>query len=154
MGQIRANYGFTLVELMIGLVLMSILAGIGVPMFRSFIVEQRLRATSTDLRIALVTARSESVKRNRTVELQPSDAGWGAGWTIPSPVAGLPDILNHKQMGDIAISGPDEVEFTAMGRAVAAVEFQIDVGSDSSAASACLQLQLDGLAISLKGACP
>ena len=154
MRQMRANYGFTLVELMIGLVLMSLLAGIGVPMFRSFIVEQQLRATSTDLRIALVTARSESVKRNRTVELQPGDADWGTGWTIPNPAAGLPDLLNHKQMGDIAISGPAEVEFTPMGRALAAVEFQIDAGSDSSAASACLQLQLDGRAISLKGACP
>jgi len=148
------NKGFTLVELMVGLVLMSILTGIGVPMFRSFILDQRLRATSTDLRIALVTARSESVKRNRTVELQPSDADWGTGWTIPNPTAGAPDILNQKQMGDIAISGPAEVEFTPMGRALAAADFQIAVGPETSGATACLQLQLDGRATSMKGACP
>jgi prepilin-type N-terminal cleavage/methylation domain-containing protein len=152
--RVKASQGFTLVELMVGLVLMSILAGIGVPMFRSFILDQRLRATSTDLRIALVTARSESVKRNRTVELQPSDADWGTGWTIPNPVGGRPDILNQKQMGDIAISGPTEVEFTPMGRTLAAAEFQIDVGPESNGASACLQLQLDGRATSIKGVCP
>lgn len=152
--RVHASRGFTLVELMVGLLLMSVLAGIGVPMFRSFILDQRLRATSTDLRVALVSARSESVKRNRTVELKPSDDGWGAGWTIPNPVAGRPDILNQKQMGDISIAGPAEVEFTPMGRTLAAAEFQIDVGPESSGATACMQLQLDGRAITTKGACP
>ncbi len=61
--------GFSLVELMIGVVLVVVLLGIGVPSFRSFILEQRLRATSSDLRVALMTARSEAVKRNREVEL-------------------------------------------------------------------------------------
>ena len=153
-GNLRASPGFTLVELMVGLVLMALLAGIGVPTYRSFILDQRLRATSTDLRIALNTARSESVKRNRAVELKPSDDGWGAGWTIPDPVADQPDILKQKQMGDINISGPAEVEFTPAGRVLAAAEFEIDVGLAAEGALACLQLQLDGRAISTKGACP
>ena len=75
--------GFTLVELMIGLVLVAILMGIGLPLFRSFILEQRLRATSSDLRVALTMARSEAVKRNRFIALVPDADGWGAGWTIP-----------------------------------------------------------------------
>ena len=62
--------GFTLVELMIVLVMVAALLGIGVPLFETFILDQRMRATSSDLRVALSTARSEAVKRNRLVELQ------------------------------------------------------------------------------------
>jgi len=148
-----SHRGFSLVELMIGLVLVAILMGIGMPMFRSFILEQRLRATSSDLRVALTTARSEAVKRNSSVELQPNAGVWGDGWTIPSPTGGDP-ILNHKQGGDVTISGPDEVTFTPAGRAVAGAEFEIDVGPESSGTLGCLQLQLDGRMNSMKGACP
>lgn len=147
--------GFTLIELMIGLVLVAVLLGIAVPTFRSFILGQRLRATSTDLQIALITARSEAVKRNRAVTLNPSDDGWGAGWTIPSPNSGEPDILNHVQTGDATITGPDEVAFTPNGRvATTDVEFEIDVGPDTSGDMSCLTLGLDGRASSVKGACP
>ena len=147
--------GFTLIELMIGLVLVAVLLGIAVPTFRSFILGQRLRATGADLQIALITARSEAVKRNRAVTLNPSDDGWGAGWTIPSPNSGEPDILNHVQTGDATIAGPDEVVFTPNGRvATADVEFEIDVGPDASGDMACLTLGLDGRASYVTEACP
>ena len=145
--------GFSLIELMIGLVLVAVLLGIGVPLFQSFILEQRLRATSSDLRIALTTARSEAVKRNRVVEVLPNADGWGDGWTIPGPDGGV-DILNHKQTGDVTISGPAEATFTPAGRAVAAAEFEIEVGPESNEVLACLQLALDGRMNSMKGACP
>jgi type IV fimbrial biogenesis protein FimT len=152
----RRCRGFGLVELMIGLVLASILMGIGLPMFRGFITDQRLRATSSDLRIAVMTARSEAVKRNRTVELKPTAGGWGDGWTIPSPIDGDPDILSFKQSGDVTITtiGALEAKFTPMGRVLSPVDFEIDVGPDASGSLACLQLQLDGRIVSLKGACP
>jgi type IV fimbrial biogenesis protein FimT len=146
--------GFSLIELMIGLVLVTVLMGIGVPMFRSFILDQRLRATSSDLRVSLTMARSEAIKRNRTIELQPNASGWDDGWTIPSPVVDGPDILNHKQGGDVAITGPAEVTFTHAGRVLAAAEFEIDVDPKSDGPLACMQLQLDGRLNSVKGACP
>ncbi len=151
--------GFSLVELMIGLVLVAILLGIGLPTFRTFILEQRLRATSSDLRVALTLARSEAVKRNAAVELLPNADGWGDGWTIPTPPDANPDnddldILNHKQAGDVIITGPDEVTFTPAGRSVAAAEFEIDVGPEASDDVGCLQLQLDGRMTSIRGTCP
>ena len=151
--------GFSLVELMIALVLGAILTTIGVPTFRSFILEQRLRATSTDLRIAMTTARSEAVKRNRTIELKANAGGWSDGWTIESPTAGDPDILNHKQAGDVTITSSGTVKFTPAGRASTPpglVHFEIDSGSDAkdNVRWACLERQLDGRIYSCRMRCP
>jgi type IV fimbrial biogenesis protein FimT len=149
--------GFTLVELMIGVLLVSVLLGIGLPLFRSFILEQRLRATTADLRIALTLARSEAVKRNRVMELKKNAAGWSRGWSIPSPIAGDPDILTHVQAGDVAISGPDEATLTPAGRALLAAEFEIDMGPEMKPEPkrwACLELRSDGHVDSCRRRCP
>ena len=147
-----------MIELMIGVVLVAVLLGIGLPLFRSFILEQRLRATSSDLRVALTMARSEAVKRNREVTLEKSATGWGDGWTIPSPTGG-PDILNHVRAGDVTITGPDDVTFTPAGRAKVPpglAQLQIDVGDDAEeeVRYACLERQLDGRVLSCRQACP
>lgn len=148
--------GFTLVELMVVVVIVATMLGIGVPLFQTFILDQRLQATSSDLRIGLTLARSEAVKRNRIIELEPYPDGWADGWTIPNPVAGEPDILNHVNPGEnVVITGPASVQFSPMGRLIGALpEFEIQVGDASDGALRCMQPQLDGRIISTKGACP
>jgi type IV fimbrial biogenesis protein FimT len=136
--------GFTLVELMVVLVIVSAMLGIGVPLFETFILDQRTRATSSDLRVALSTARSEAVKRNRVVGLQPAPDGWSDGWTIPSPEPGDPDLLVHNQPGEVTITGPAEVQFSPMGRVAAPASFEIRAGAAESGHESCLQVQTDG----------
>lgn len=153
----RYDRGFSLVELMIGVVLASLIMGIGLPTFQDFIMGQRLRAISTDLHIALMTARSEAIKRNRVVELKPISGSWSEGWVIPSPIDDDPDILRFKQSGEVAIDEMDgalEARFTPMGRVESPVNFEIEVGPQNSAALACLQLRLDGRIDYIKEACP
>jgi prepilin-type N-terminal cleavage/methylation domain-containing protein len=151
----RTSAGFTLVELMIGLVLMSILSSMGLPLYRTFILNQRLQGIGSDLRIAMVTARSEAVKRNRVVQIVPDAAGWGTGWSIPDPVDGTVDLLNHQQTGlEIAIAGPLAVGFSPAGRALTAEEFEIVAGPEATGAVTCLQLQIDGRTKSVEGVCP
>ena len=151
---IGASGGFTLIELMISVLLVAVLLGIGVPSFRSLIVDQRMRAVSTDLRIALNTARSEAVKRNRSVVLSPSDTGWGGGWSIANPDPNDPAILNNLQGDGITITAAPsgDVTFSPLGRSTA-IAFDIAVNSDSSG-EMCLQMQADGRATAIKGACP
>jgi type IV fimbrial biogenesis protein FimT len=153
-GRQQYRRGFTLIELMIGLVLVVVLMGVGLPMFRSFILSQQLSATTADLRIALTTARSEAVKRNRSVQVLPSESpgGWSAGWRIPNPNGG-DDILTHVQGAELTLTVSAAVQFSAMGRAVSAVEFGIDIGPDASSLQGCIQLGLDGGITSLKEAC-
>ncbi len=147
---VRRVAGFTLIELMVAVLVVSVLMGIGVPSFRDFIRDQRLRATGTDLRIALMTARSEAIKRNTALNLNPSASGWGAGWIID------PGILNHQQTGDTTITKnpTGTVTFTPSGRVMIVSRFEIDVGPESTNDKSCLTLGLDGRTSSVAGACP
>lgn len=136
-----------MIELMIVLVILAILVSVGAPAFRTFILEQRARATTTDLRLALMTARSEAVKRNRDVALTPAAGGWQDGWTIANPEAGEPDLLNHTQPDntDVAVTlAGTNVVFEASGRAEEQVIFTVEVGSGSEAVTKCLKLSLNG----------
>lgn len=79
--------GFSLVELMVTLVIMSIFVGMAVPSFASFLQNSRGQAAQLDLLSSLSFARSEAVKRGVPVMLSatnPANAGneLGNGWTI------------------------------------------------------------------------
>ena len=79
--------GFSLVELMVTLVIMSIFVGMAVPSFASFLQNSRGQAAQLDLLSSLSFARSEAVKRGVPVMLtatSPSVGGneLGAGWSV------------------------------------------------------------------------
>ena len=157
--KVWTSRGFTLIELMIGLVLVSIMLAIGVPMFEEFIKDQRAKSTSSDLSVALLLARSEAVKRNAEVTLEPADGGddWSVGWTIESPEDGEPDILNHVQPGDIEITeinDLEEITFSPAGRADAAAVFEINVDTEVDDVCRRVSVQLDGRTSAEKMDCP
>ncbi|TDY02662.1 GspH/FimT family pseudopilin [Thiohalophilus thiocyanatoxydans] len=83
--------GFTLLELIAVIAVMSILFGLGVPALGQFQASERGLARMNDLAISLALTRSEAIKRNRQVVLCKSpdgeycrrkDAGWHDGWII------------------------------------------------------------------------
>lgn len=63
------NYGFTLVELIITMVIAGVLLGIAVPSFQNFIRDSRITSQSNEFIGVLSSARSEAIKRNKTVVL-------------------------------------------------------------------------------------
>lgn len=150
----QSSAGFTLVELMIALVVAAVLIGIGVPTFGTLISQNRVRTTTMDLQSAISLARSEALKRNRTVVLNPAGGGWSTGWVIPSPTPDEPDILNHVQASGTDITGPlGAVSFSASGRATAPADFEITAPSGTGSNAHCLRLGLDGRATSAGGGC-
>jgi type IV fimbrial biogenesis protein FimT len=79
--------GFTLLELMMTLVLLSILLALGVPSMRTIILNNRTTGISNELFSSLVMARSEAIKRNQEVSITAistvSGNEWGdGGWRI------------------------------------------------------------------------
>jgi type IV fimbrial biogenesis protein FimT len=148
----RSSQGFTLVELMIAMVVLAILAGIAVPLYRDLIADQRNRATANDLHSALVLARSEAVKRNTQITLSPVGT-WTAGWRIPNPTAGQPDLLNHSLAPGVTVSSAAAaITFGASGRANTAVEFELTSDTNANAVR-CLSLGVDGRASVEEGGC-
>lgn len=80
--------GFTMVEMMITLVVLSILAGMAAPAMRDFIRRSQATANANTLLTTLATARSEAIRRSGRVTVCPSSDGtscggtWKDGWIV------------------------------------------------------------------------
>lgn len=78
----RAARGFTLVEAVTVIAIMAVLTGIGSASFVWFNQTTSIRGAAYDLVADLDYARSEAVKRNDNVVVQPVNADWRQGWQV------------------------------------------------------------------------
>lgn len=78
----NSTRGFTVIEVMLALTLLSILAGIGIPALQKVIHGQQLRQASINLASALILARQEAIMRRRPVLLDNQDGDWTNGWHV------------------------------------------------------------------------
>lgn len=83
-----AQAGFTLVELMIGIVILAILAAVAVPSFQTWLLNSQVRNAAESISNGLQRARAEAVGRNTDVEFVLTDTS--SSWTVK--VAGGADI--------------------------------------------------------------
>lgn len=74
--------GYTFIECMVTLVLISIVFGLGVPSLNQMLRKQALDAARMKLVGAIQMARHEAVHRNRAVTLLQRNGSWNNGWTI------------------------------------------------------------------------
>jgi len=65
---LHASRGITLVELMIGLAILALLLGLGLPSFNAFLANSKVRNAAEGLQAGLALARSEAMRRNQNVE--------------------------------------------------------------------------------------
>lgn len=71
-----------MLELMAVIAIMGILAALAIPGFGYLAASTKVKGASTELYLALVRARSESVKRNRDVAVIADPGGWQDGWQV------------------------------------------------------------------------
>jgi type IV fimbrial biogenesis protein FimT len=74
----RTQQGFTLMELMVVLAIAGTILAIGAPSFNEFRRNNRLTGTSNEFLSALLSARTEAIKRQQPVSLCASDDSGGA----------------------------------------------------------------------------
>lgn len=97
--KIMNNSGFTLIELLIALSIGAILLAIGAPSFQESIAANRIDATSDNFMRSLNVARSEAIKRGRTMSMRQITNGnsgsWAGGWCIveDAPTACAGDMI-------------------------------------------------------------
>lgn len=103
---IRKTMGFTLVELLITIVAVSVVLALGVPSFVEFIKNNRLATQTNSLIISIQLARSEAVKRGTGAVIcasadQATCSGsddWATGWIVFSDIG---------QDGNVDLGGGD-----------------------------------------------
>ena len=86
----RRNAGFTLIELVTTLSVMTILASIAAPSFAGFVERQRASAAISSLMTHMALARMSAITRNRRAVLCPTTDGqhceagtdWSTGWML------------------------------------------------------------------------
>jgi type IV fimbrial biogenesis protein FimT len=87
----RNNNGFTLIEAMITIAVVSILLSIAIPSFSKMIERNRISSAMSEFMAAMMLTRSEAVTRTIPVSICPSDTGtscntildnYAKGWVI------------------------------------------------------------------------
>jgi type IV fimbrial biogenesis protein FimT len=110
--------GFTLIEAMIVIAILGILAALAGPSFVDMIKTARVRGAASDLYSSLLTARSEAIKRRKTMTITPA-ASWAGGWSVTFDNAGATaTLVSHEALAtDLA------VRVNAAGNAAAAITY-------------------------------
>ena len=140
--------GFTLVELMVVVGILGILMAIAAPAFSSFVANQRVRDTASDLITVFLRARSEALTRNVSVTVAPvsGTSDWSAGWNIPNPGYAGKFIEQHGAATGVTVTGSGlaagTVLFTNVGRIGSAA--QLDISATSASMRRCVSIEIVG----------
>jgi type IV fimbrial biogenesis protein FimT len=150
----RKARGFTLVEAMTVLAIVAVMTGIGSASFVWLNQATSIRGAAYDLVADLDFARSEAVKRNDDVVVQPINADWRLGWQV---VTGNQVLRSRDALGaQIGFaSAPATLTFDGAGRASLATvrNFQICPPQGASTSGRLVRIDPSGLSRSTKTAC-
>ncbi|CAD5379882.1 Type II secretion system protein GspH [Pseudomonas sp. OF001] len=70
----QSRNGFSLIELMVVIAIIAIIAGIGIPSFRSITLDSRLNSTANQFLGALLLARSEAITQRTSIRVCAANA--------------------------------------------------------------------------------
>jgi type IV fimbrial biogenesis protein FimT len=150
-----AARGFTMVELLTVISIVTIIVGVSAPSFSDFLSGQQAKGLSYDLTGDLMLARNEALKRNASVTVSRNGTDWTQGWRVVSVSDG--EALSTRNPvslpATITLTGaPATITFDFNGR-VSAPTTSVRITISSHASMRCVQLDPSGRARSLSGAC-
>ncbi len=113
--------GYTLVEMMVSIVIISILLMIGVPSYSSVTTSNRISYEVNELMGDIELGRSEALKRGLTVIVCPSTDGincstgtnWAQGWVVFTSTGDCTSSTGQVVRIKQALAGNDTAVFTA-----------------------------------------
>ena len=154
--------GFTLIEMMFVVVILTILITVAAPSMSNLVRDQRVKTAVGDVYAALAFARSEAIKRNVFVAVcSQNDSGtgcqnstdWARGWIVYKDADGngfptLADDILKKQdpLPGLSLSGTgSNVTYQGDGRLrVAPTPFVASISGNDAVTVRCVRLDLAG----------
>lgn len=136
----RQQHGVSLVEIMIGLVVVAVLFAQGLPSFASFMQNTHVRGAAEAMQTGLSLAKAEAVRRNTYVQFV---LGTGTSWTVrcttvvadgdSDGIAECPDNIQSRSPSEgspnaavtATPAAATTVEFNGYGRSTSATVFDI-----------------------------
>jgi type IV fimbrial biogenesis protein FimT len=138
--------GFTLLEVLMVMAIAVILASVVAPNMRDFIDAQTIKSPASDLYSSLVLARSEAIKRNAPVDLEPAATDWGQGWQVKVPSDGK--VLREQQAYNgvtVAASTVGKITYGGNGRlATSSTNFRVMAPGNTRIKMRCVSVDASG----------
>jgi type IV fimbrial biogenesis protein FimT len=122
--------GFTLLELMVTVAVLSILLTLGVPAFGDLVRNNRIATQANQLVAAINIARSEAVKRGRNVQVSVV-AGANGAWSAEVRVVGAADPVRVVAGGTMTVDAATVV-FRPTGVPAATTNFAMQPSHECS----------------------
>jgi len=147
-----AQQGFSLIELLVVISITAIVASLAAPSFTNVIATMRIKTMASELHSAFAFARSEAMKRNQSVTVQPATVGWQGGWTISAiSAAGVSTQIQTRNAfgsgaSNVTTTPVNAYVFRPNGRCATPDTF-ITITSANTSLSRCVKISLSGTPI-------
>jgi type IV fimbrial biogenesis protein FimT len=164
----RGARGLTLIEILVGLIVMACLLLVGTPSFTRWIQEMQVRAAAESVQTGLQLARGEAVRRNRPVLFRLKNVGGLIEWEVgcASASTDCPAVIASRGSDDIGRNArvatsvdpasavgfsnalapgsglPFEVEFNGLGNLVSGSGGRIEISNAALTPSPRLAVML------------
>jgi len=141
----KKQAGFTLIELLAVITVLGVMVSLAVPSFTNMIDRNNTLSVANDLLADIQLARSEAIKRDTTVTIFPTGAGWANGWQATTFMG---DIILTREAAKkgLTISAGGGISFNGTGRSTfgGVQKFEIRKGDCSNGCKYDVTLSLTG----------
>ncbi len=125
--------GFSLIELVVGLVIVGILLMLGVPSFSDWIQNSQIRTAAESVLNGMQIARTEAVRRNSLVRFTLTDGSGNVAWNVGcvNVTADCPATVQRRSAAEAGGAARVGVSTTALSSPVLSSEFSAALGAGS-----------------------